>query len=170
LNLTGEFIYNRLSWRSEKRAPSFYLLKSLLLLDLRLTPLFFALHCRSLFGCSGSGHHFDVDPDLALAYDTNEDAPAPTVDCTSLNVADGSKNPILAALWDTTVDPLDASRVSSFLLVPFPLLVLLSAFAFFDNLIRQRLGLGGGVFAHLDHYMPCLCRELYGIFTDNNIL
>jgi hypothetical protein len=87
-----------------------------------------------------------TDPILAALWDTS---------------VDGSTYPILAALWDTSL---------LFLLVSFPLLVLLSAFAFFDNLIRQRLGLGGGVFAHLDHYMPCLCRELYGIFTDNNIL
>jgi hypothetical protein len=33
---------------------------------------------------------FDVDPDLALAYGTDDDDPASTVDPTSTNVADGS--------------------------------------------------------------------------------
>jgi hypothetical protein len=33
---------------------------------------------------------FDVDPDLEIAYDTDDDDPASTVDPTSTDVADGS--------------------------------------------------------------------------------
>jgi hypothetical protein len=58
---------------------------------------------------------------------------------------------MLAVRWATTGDPLDLLFP---LLVPFsvPLFVLWSALQRFDNPTRQRLGLGEGVVAHLDHH------------------
>lgn len=66
---------------------------------------------------------------------------------------------MLAVRWDTTVDPLELPPFCSLSL--FPCLFCGLRLQRFDNPTRQRLGLGEGVVAHLDHYMPCLSHVLY---------